>query len=141
MCFTGRTSYFLQVGGRCILLDHSSQGRGINHSSQGRNKPLPHYLLAQVDVDKILNVRDALLNAGTNLWQPLSLKRGSMKRAGPLGQTLGGGGGDEEVNQALEQLLLGNDRSMNVRVGSCLGIAHFVMNLGQVSHDVTLPAP
>ena len=73
-------------------------------SDRGDNPTLSIDYFAQVKTDQILSVRDALLNAGSNLWQPVSLKRGSMEKANILG------GGDEEVGKALEQLLLNDDR-------------------------------
>ena len=46
-------------------------------------------------------VRSALLQAGSNLWQPLGMNAKTFSEALAGGQ----GGGDAEVNQALEQLL------------------------------------
>ena len=47
-------------------------------------------------------VRSALLRADANLWQPLDFN------VKAIGNALGGG--DEEVNRALEQLLVGGNR-------------------------------
>ena len=48
-------------------------------------------------MEQVVSVRMALLHAaGGNLWQPLDFNAGAIGRAY---------GGDDEVNQALEQLL------------------------------------
>ena len=54
---------------------------------------------AQVDAEQVLRVRDALLSAGDSLWKPVTFNRLSLNRRAL--------GGDEEVNQALAQLLAG----------------------------------
>ena len=56
----------------------------------------------QVDVHHVMAVRSALLRADTNLWQPLDFN------VKAIGNALGGG--DDEVNRALEQLLVGGNR-------------------------------
>ena len=53
----------------------------------------------QVDAEQVLRVRDALLSAGDSLWKPVAFNRLSLDRRAL--------GGDEEVNQALAQLLAG----------------------------------
>ena len=58
--------------------------------------------LRQVDVQHVLAARNALRRAGVNLWQPLDVNRDV------IGHALGGG--DEEVNRALELLLVGGNR-------------------------------
>jgi hypothetical protein len=60
----------------------------------------------QVDVQQIMAVRTALRRAGSNLWQPLDVNRTK------IGQALGGG--DDEVNRALEQLLLGRSQRVSL---------------------------
>ena len=64
--------------------------------------PLYSAAPSQVDVHHVMAVRSALLRADTNLWQPLDFN----VRA--IGNALGGG--DDEVNRALEQLLVGGNR-------------------------------
>ena len=76
----------------CSLLSYISA-----HSFLTRPPP------SQVDVHQVITVRSALLRADTNLWQPLNFN----VRA--IGNALGGGG-DDEVNRALEQLLVGGNR-------------------------------
>ena len=57
---------------------------------------------SQVILDQVMAVRSALLQAaGGNLWQPLDFNAGAIGRAF---------GGDAEVNQALEQLLVPGQR-------------------------------
>ena len=53
-------------------------------------------------MDQVMAVRSALLHAaGGNLWQPIDFNAGAIGRAF---------GGDAEVNQALEQLLVPGQR-------------------------------
>ena len=57
-----------------------------------------------------MTARAAVRKAGTNLWQPLDLGRDI------LGSALGAASsGDDEVNRALEQLLIGGSRFQQVR--------------------------
>lgn len=61
----------------------------------------------------MLEVRNALLNSGTNLWQPRAMN------AQALGQALGKAG-DDEVMRALEQLLVARHQvGVGERVESC----------------------
>ena len=53
--------------------------------------------------------RAALRRAGSNMWQPLDVNKAA------IGQALGGG--DEEVNRALEQLLLGRQPVVSQKNG------------------------
>ena len=58
---------------------------------------------SQVDVQHVLAARSSLMRAGANLWQPLDVNRSD------IGDAIGGG--DDEVNRALEQLLTGGNRN------------------------------
>ena len=51
----------------------------------------------------MLSARAALMRAGANLWQPLDVSHNA------IGDAIGGG--DDEVNRALEQLLMGGNRN------------------------------
>ena len=53
-------------------------------------------------MEQVLSVRSALLNAGTNLWQPAGIFNGSKGSGGIAAMA---GAVDAEVNEALEQLL------------------------------------
>ena len=57
-----------------------------------------------------MTARAALRRAGSNLWQPLDVNKAA------IGQALGGG--DDEVNRALEQLLLGRPLLVRWKNGS-----------------------
>ena len=59
--------------------------------------------MSQVNVQQVLAARTALMRAGANLWQPLDVSRNA------IGDAIGGG--DDEVNRALEQLLMGGNRN------------------------------
>ena len=62
---------------------------------------LPQCSMSQVNVQQVLAARTALMRAGANLWQPLDVSRNA------IGDAIGGG--DDEVNRALEQLLMGGN--------------------------------
>ena len=68
---------------------------------------MPSYPPAhQVDLNQVMEVRGALLQAaGGNLWQPVDFNANAIGRAY---------GGDDEVNKALEQLLVPGTRNDQV---------------------------
>ena len=60
---------------------------------------------AQVDEEQVLAAHAALVRSGTNAWQPLNFcTAGLMEGMDGMGSA----GGDSEVQQALEQLLIAN---------------------------------
>ena len=75
-------------------------------------------LNSQVIMDQVMAVRSALLHAaGGNLWQPLDFNAGAIGRAF---------GGDAEVNQALEQLLVPGQRDQVCGLGTPRGLLSFL---------------
>ena len=70
-------------------------------------------------------VRNALLKAGANLWQPLDFN------ANVIGNALGGGG-DDEVNRALEQLLMVGNRH---QVTTAQWFDYFSLSVGMSSRQ------
>ena len=60
---------------------------------------------AQVEEEQVLAAHAALMRGGTNAWQPLNFRAAALMEGV---EGMGSAGGDREVQQALEQLLIAN---------------------------------